>query len=163
MGILGHLLCTKSRESEGHYYLQIVGGHRLVSILDTNKGWRERFLFVFGADSIIACSTWPEIKNEALRVGLLLEVERFGLEKIRAYTGSRNSKNLFDTDVLSTASLSHVPATEVNVAWATLLSLELDERLRRPQRQAPKSAHALSLRGRRYWLFTGGRPRLPSA
>ncbi|ONK60147.1 uncharacterized protein A4U43_C08F14880 [Asparagus officinalis] len=63
-----------------------------------------------------------EMKKEDLKVVKLSEIERFELEKIQAYKGSRCSENLFHNAMLRAVVISHTPTTKANLARTALLA-----------------------------------------
>ncbi|ONK71876.1 uncharacterized protein A4U43_C04F13290 [Asparagus officinalis] len=55
----------------------------------------------------------------------LLEIEWLGLEKIKAYKGSRCNKNLFENAMLYATDISYTLTAKVDVAQTSLLSLKI--------------------------------------
>nr|ABB55302.1 hypothetical protein 12.t00003 [Asparagus officinalis]ABB55341.1 hypothetical protein 9.t00002 [Asparagus officinalis] len=126
--LLNHLVNVKTTKKEGHYYFQSLDSFKFVSSTpDSNKDWKDKFMWVFGVDPILSYPTWPEIKKNMLKSSLLLAKERQNINKIWAYAGSQEISNLFKLVVSQVVDISRLSQTEVYTTLAAILALPLKE------------------------------------
>ncbi|ONK72938.1 uncharacterized protein A4U43_C04F25150 [Asparagus officinalis] len=65
-----------------------------------------------------------EIKKDGSMAKKLLDMEVQGLERIRAYKGSRGWENLVDNPILQVADINFVPSIEVDLVLAVVLLVD---------------------------------------